>query len=169
MSQIPRSVIDRIGKMYKDKNRMATSMATLQDIWLMRPPIRKEAGQRLLELTRAVDKTMRARAIISAKQSSGQSVAVEAAVLAFARDSLDVLKGDPPLLSPVLVRRLPLRTPPVPPTRRGSRRRSRKAQRRWPTPTKRPPPRRTWRRPIQGRRRRAALRRAAVFPLHQGA
>ncbi|KAN0062486.1 hypothetical protein ACQY0O_005017 [Thecaphora frezii] len=96
LPQIPRSVIDRIGKMCKDKNRMATSMSTLQDIWLTRPPIRKEAGQRLLELTRAVDKTMRARAIIAAKQSSGQSVALEAAVLAFARDSLDVLKGDPP-------------------------------------------------------------------------
>ncbi|EPQ28470.1 uncharacterized protein PFL1_03773 [Pseudozyma flocculosa PF-1] len=100
LPEIPRSVIDKVAKLCRDKNRMATGMSTLQDIWLTRPPVRKEAGDRLLQMTRSPDKTMRARAIISAKQSSGQSVALEAAVLAFARDSLDVLKAAPPPTAP---------------------------------------------------------------------
>ncbi|PWN49146.1 hypothetical protein IE53DRAFT_160920 [Violaceomyces palustris] len=95
LPEISSPTIRRIHELCLDKTRMTVGLSILGEMCATRPPCRLVASELLLGLTRAEDKAIRAKAIISVKTWASQSGPLEAIVLSYARASLKLLTRQP--------------------------------------------------------------------------
>ena len=88
---LPLAAVERIESLCLNKATMPLGFAILRDIAISRPPSRQAVSESLLKMTKAKDGLLRRGAITTARAWVGVNSPLEAAVLGYARASLQCL------------------------------------------------------------------------------
>ena len=91
LPQIPLVILDRLYELCLDRGTIGEGFALLRDVSAARPPLRVPVCHKVLQLTRHSERLVRGRAIVTARTWVLQKGPLADVVLAFARESLQLL------------------------------------------------------------------------------
>ncbi|KAL4399229.1 mRNA polyadenylation protein [Malassezia pachydermatis] len=91
LPQVPLAVLDRLYELCLDRSTIGEGFSLLRDVSAARPPLRVPVCHKVLQLTRHSERLVRGKAIVTARTWVLQKGPLAEVVLAFARESLQLL------------------------------------------------------------------------------